>query len=411
MTTTEAPTSATAASDWQMALLDRMIAHQQAGNTTDLADDIYRNPIEKYVSPARYDHEVDALFRGLPIVACLSADVREPGEYVTLSIADVPILVARGEDGVLRAFRNVCRHRGACVAEGRGRVAKTFVCPYHAWSYRLDGRLVAATHRAGFAGMDKADNGLSPVACGEAAGIVFVSLEHDPATFDAAAWLGGAASELTSFGLEHYHRTEVRTSDRAMNWKLMFDTFGEVYHVEHLHRTTIHPLIQSNNCAFDTWGPHARLGIARWAMNDQIDRPREERELLSAATVLYYLLPNTLLIQQVDHVELYQIFPDGPGRSSAVISLYAPEKPATDKAREYWKRNLDLLVKVTETEDFVMCEQIQRSFASGAQEAIQFGRNEPALIHYHSTLDRLLDQRQAAGGQPVSLGAGLAAGR
>ncbi len=411
MTTTDTPTLATAAPEWQLALLDRMMAHQQAGNTTDLADDIYRNPIDKYVSPARHDHEVDALFRALPIVACLSADVREAGEYVTLSIADVPILVTRGEDGVLRAFRNVCRHRGACVAEGRGQVPKTFVCPYHAWSYRLDGRLVAATHRAGFAGMDKADNGLSPVACGEAAGVVFVSLEHDPATFDASAWLGGAASELASFGLERYHRTEVRTSDRAMNWKLMFDTFGEVYHVEHLHRNTIHPLIQSNNCAFDTWGPHARLGIARWAMNGQIDRPREERELLSAATVLYYLLPNTLLIQQVDHVELYQIFPDGPGRSSAVISLYAPEKPATDKAREYWKRNLDLLVKVTETEDFVMCEQIQRSFASGAQEAIQFGRNEPALIHFHSTLDRLLAERPGAGGQPVTLGAGLAAGR
>ena len=397
---------------WKLALLDRMMAHHEAGNTTDLAPEMYRNRIDKYVRADRYEAEIDGLFRGLPMVACMTADVTEPGDYVTLSVADVPILVTRGEDGVLRAFRNVCRHRGACVAEGRGRVAKTFTCPYHAWSYRLDGRLVNPTHKAGFAGLDKGENGLSPVACGESAGIVFVHLEGDPETFDASAWLGGAATELAGFGFEHYHRTETRTTTRAMNWKLMLDTFGEVYHVEHLHRTTIHPLIQSNNTLFDSWGPHGRMGVCRWAMNDLVDRPRDEWDLLPVATLVYYLLPNTVLIQQVDHLELYQIFPDGPESCTALVSLYAPEEPVTEKARNYWRRNLDLLMQVTETEDFLMCEQIQRSFASGAQEAIQFGRNEPALIHFHTMLDTLLAQRaDAEAGHPVALSSGIAAGR
>ena len=375
---------------WQLALLDRMLAHHKAGNTTDMVADVYRNTVDKYVRPDRYAAEVRDLFHGLPVVACMTVDVRNPGDYVTLSIGDVPILVARGEDGEVRAFRNVCRHRGACVAEGRGHTAKTFTCPYHAWSYRLDGRLVATTHKAGFAGVDKADNGLSPVACGESAGMVFVQLNGDPATFDAAAALGGAASELASFGFDTYHRTETRITTRAMNWKLMFDTFGEVYHVEHLHRQTIHPLIQSNNSCFDSWGIHGRMAVARWAMNDLVDRPRDEWELAPVATLVYYLLPNTVLIQQVDHVELYQIFPDGPNTCTAMVSLYAPTEPVTEKAQAYWKRNLDLLMEVTETEDFVMCEQIQRSFASGAQQSIQFGRNEPGLIHFHSTLDGLL---------------------
>lgn len=375
---------------WQLGLLDRMMDHHRGGNTTDMGGEVYRNRIDKYVRPDRYAAELTGLFRGVPVVACLAADVAKPGDYVTLSIADVPVLVVRGDDGVLRAFRNVCRHRGACVAEGRGHTDKTFMCPYHAWSYRLDGRLVAMTHRAGFAGVDKADNGLSPLACGEAGGVVFVHLDGDPATFDAAAWLGGAAAELGSFGFENYTRTETRTSSRAMNWKLMFDTFGEVYHVEHLHRHTIHPLIQSNNSCFDQWGTHARLAVARWAMNDLESRPREEWQLGLAATLIYYLLPNTILTYQVDHMELYQIFPDGPDRCVALVSLYAPEEPTTEKARAYWKRNLDLLMQVTETEDFLMCEQIQRSFGSGAQEFIQFGRNEPALTHFHSTIDRLI---------------------
>ena len=378
---------------WQLALLDRMMAHHRAGNTTDMVGEVYRNRIDKYVRPDRHEAELATLFRGLPVVACLAADVANTGDYVTLSIADVPVLVVRGEDGVVRGFRNVCRHRGACVAEGRGHTDKTFMCPYHAWSYRLDGRLVAMTHKAGFAGVDKSENGLSPVACGVAGGVVFVHLDGDPATFDAAQWLGGAAGELDSFGLEGYHRTETRTTSRAMNWKLMFDTFGEVYHVEHLHRQTIHPLIQSNNSCFDSWGVHARLSVARWIMNDLDNRPRAEwraEDLPPAVTLIYYLLPNTVLVHQVDHIEMYQIFPDGPDKCNALVSLYAPNEPITDKSKAYWKRNLDLLMQVTETEDFIMCEQIQRSFSSGAQEYIQFGRNEPALIHFHSTIDRLL---------------------
>ena len=403
---------------WQLALLDRMLAHHEAGNTTDMMPDVYRNRVDKYVRADRCEAEIERLFRGLPIVACLTADVRGVGDYVTISVADVPVVVVRGEDGEIRAFRNVCRHRGACVADGRGHTDKTFTCPYHAWSYRLDGRLVATTHRAGFAGVEKAENGLSPVACGEAAGVVFVHLEGDPQNFDASAWLGGVASELASFGLENYHRTETRTTTRNMNWKLMFDTFGEVYHVEHLHRQTIHPLIQSNNSAFDSWGNHARMAVARWSLNELVDRPRDEWNLLPCVTLVYYLLPNTVLIQQVDHFELYQIIPDGPDRCHALVSLYTPEESTTDKAKAYWARNLDLLMRVTETEDFVMCEQIHRSFSSGAQESIQFGRNEPALIHYHSTLDQLLGLEtavaeplnRAARPMDVPVGAGVSGG-
>src|SRR5690349_179359 len=132
--------------DGQLAILDRVMAHRAAGNTTDMAPAMYENPVEVYTDPQRYEREVHRLFRGSPIVACMTADVARPGDYVTLSLTDVPILVARGADGVVRAFRNVCRHRGACVVEGRGEGAKSFMCPYHGWSYRPDGRLVNPTH-------------------------------------------------------------------------------------------------------------------------------------------------------------------------------------------------------------------------------------------------------------------------
>jgi phenylpropionate dioxygenase-like ring-hydroxylating dioxygenase large terminal subunit len=392
--------------DLQLQILDRVMAHRAAGNTTDMADDMYANRVDKYVREDRYAAEVDRLFRKGPVLACLSCDVKEPGDYLALSIADVPVLVARGDDGKVRAFRNVCRHRGACVAGPgpgeehvpvtRGHTPKSFMCPYHAWTYGLDGRLVAVTHKAGFEGLDKSQNGLSELGCGEAAGLVFVQLEGASGPIDANAWLGGMADELEGFGLGGYFHTETRTSDRQMNWKLMFDTFGEVYHIQSLHLKTIHPLIQSQNSVFDGFGPHGRITATRWSITELDDRPRDDWQLLPHVTLVYHIVPNTVLIQQVDHVELYQIFPDGPGRSKALISLYAPTEPATESARDHWRRNLDLLLKVTETEDFIMCEQIQTSFGSGAQQAITFGRNEPGLIHYHRSLDRLLGLEEPA---------------
>ena len=120
----------------------------------------------------------------------MTADVARPGDFVTLSLTDVPILVARGADGVVRAFRNVCRHRGACVAEGRGEGAKSFMCPYHGWSYRLDGRLVNPTSRQGFEGLDRGEHGLAEMACDEAAGFVFVQVDGAPGTLDADGLAG-----------------------------------------------------------------------------------------------------------------------------------------------------------------------------------------------------------------------------
>lgn len=386
--------------DLQLQLLDRVMAHRAAGHTTDLAEDMYANRVDKYVREDRYEAEINALFRSSPVVACMSADVRNTGDFVALSIADVPVLVVRGGDGVVRAFRNVCRHRGACVAGpgpgedaeviSRGTAPRSFLCPYHAWSYGLDGRLIAVTNKPGFEGFDRAANGLSPLGCGETAGIVFVQLEGAAGPIDAKAWLSGMTNELEGFGFEHYFRTETRTCERAMNWKLMFDTFGDVYHVGALHLRTIAPLIYSQNSIFDAFGPHGRMSATRKSIDALDTLPREDWELLPHVTLVYHIVPNTVLIQQVDHMELYQIFPDGPGRSRALISLYAPTEPRSESAREHWRRNLDLLVRVTETEDFVMCEQIQTSFASGAQQAITFGRNEPGLIHYHRSIDRLL---------------------
>jgi phenylpropionate dioxygenase-like ring-hydroxylating dioxygenase large terminal subunit len=386
--------------DLQLELLDRVMAHRQNGST-DLFPASHREPVERYISPARADVEQQGLFRTRPVLACLSCDVAKPGDYFTLTVAGVPLLITRSADGQVHALRNVCRHRGAQVASGRGSTAKVFTCPYHAWSYGLDGRLAAVTSRSGFDDVDKLCLGLSPVAVAEGHGLVFVRLEGDEPV-DVSAWLAGVEREIGGFALAGYHHVETRTNTRRINWKLTFDTFCEVYHIQSLHKATIAPLIMSNAALFDSFGPHGRIVASRWSIADLEARPREEWDLVPHSTLIYLLAPNSVLVYQQDHVELWQIFPgEDVDHSTMLIHLYAPESPDTERARSYWRKNMDLLMQVTDTEDFIMCEQIQASFRSGAQETITFGRNEPGLIHYHRSLEKLLtsvDQAALAAG-------------
>jgi phenylpropionate dioxygenase-like ring-hydroxylating dioxygenase large terminal subunit len=385
----------------QLQLIDRIMAHRAAG-TTDLAEASYRNPVSQYTDPFRLDQERQLLFRRTPVLACMTADVREPGDYVTLDVDDVPVLVVRGGDGVVRAFRNVCRHRGACVADGRGNSPKVFTCPYHSWSYDHGGTLVSLPGRAGFADVDRSTMGLSPLACGEAHGFVCIRLEGD-GPVDVDEWLCGAQVDLAPFGLEGWHHVETRFNRRRMNWKLMVDTFCEAYHIQSLHRSTIAPTIMSSASLFDGWGPHGRMTVSRWSVSELDDQPRDSWDTMPHVTLVYVLMPNVVLIYQQDHVELWQIFPHGTDESSAIVTLYAPEPADTERAQKRWKKAMDLLLQVTDTEDFIMCEQIQISFRSGAQDAITFGRNEPTLIHFHRSLDQQL------GVAPLTVGA-IAAG-
>ena len=135
------------------AVIERVLSHVRDG-TTDEGDEVWREPVENYRSEERLRREL-ALLRRLPVPFCPSAALREPGAYVARQAAGVPILAVRGKDGKVRAFRNACRHRGlAEVASGMG-CAKAFVCPYHGWTYGLDGRLARVQHERGFPDLDK----------------------------------------------------------------------------------------------------------------------------------------------------------------------------------------------------------------------------------------------------------------
>jgi phenylpropionate dioxygenase-like ring-hydroxylating dioxygenase large terminal subunit len=376
----------------QLELAQVLHAYVKNGATA-LAPDIYRNPVRVYSDPARAREERERLFRGLPIFVGLSCRLPEPGNYLAEEIAGVPVLLSRGQDGKLRAFANICRHRGAPVASGCGK-ARVFSCPYHGWTYGLDGKLVGLPEQGSFPGVDKATHGLAPLPAGERHGMMFACLTPGQPELDVDAHLTGLGEEFEAYGFGKYHFLAGEFMAPAINWKFGIDTFLEAYHLAALHRTTVAPLIRGNLGAFDAYGDHGRMTFLRFSSTAWDDKPAAEWEVLPHIIAVYRLMPNTVLVFQSDHLETWRMLPgETPSQCRIEFAFYTPEPVDTDKARGYWKKNYDLAIRTVLDEDFALGEKMQRGFMSGLQPEVVYGRNEPALIHFHQRLRAALGER------------------
>lgn len=369
----------------QVAQLHKIFRYLDTG-TTAMGEAAYKQPVSDYICSEQAAREHETLFRASPLLTALSCEMPGSGDYVTDDHSGVPILVVRGRDGRVNAFINVCRHRGARVADGCGGGKSAFTCPYHAWTYDLGGHLVSIPFKEGFEAVEKATSGLMPLPVVEKYGMIWVT-PSPGATPDIDAHLAEMAEDLSAFRLEGYSHYETRTLRADLNWKLVIDTFLETYHLNVLHKTTIAPILHNNLCAFDGMGRNLRMIGVRKTINALRNFPESEWDLVRHSALVYVLFPNTVFIMQGDHLETWRVYP-GANVDEAVmrVSLYTPEPAETDKAKAYWDRNMDLLMATVMEEDFPLARNIQRDFHSGAQAALTFGANEPALAHFHRSV-------------------------
>ncbi len=379
----------------QAALLQRIFLHLDAG-TTDMSAAPFLNPVSSYTSAARVADERAVLFRQEPLLVGLSTDAPARGSWFTQEDGEVPLLVTRGDSGVLHAFANVCRHRGARVAEGRGDGPGRFTCPWHGWTYDDRGRVLSQPCREGFPGMDENAGSLLRLPVAERHGLIFVRPTAGE-EIDVDAHLDGAERELAPFDLARHVPFARRRLERRLNWKLVIDTFLEAYHVPALHERTLSPAILGSPALWDAFGRGGRMIAVRRSVTKVRDLPEAERDLLDHAVILYLLFPNTILIHQRDHVEVVQAWPgfSGPDSSDIVFALYTPGPIANEKARRHFQTNFDLLVGVIDDEDLTIGQQVQRGFHSGAHPEVVYGRNEPGLAHFHASIRAKLDGRTA----------------
>ena len=377
----------------QVAILKRLMAYVDAGTTCE-APAPWRNDVSVYASQERLDDEMRLLFRGRPLMVGMSADWPNPGDYRTDDYAGVPMLIARGRDGHLRAFLNVCRHRGAKVACGQGK-ASVFSCPYHAWTYDLEGKLRGIPEERSFPGVRAERPSLVALPISEKHGMVWVIptvAKDGDATFDLDPWLNGLGAEFESYGFGSYHLWDRRVVEETMNWKILVDTFHESYHIGFLHRDSLTGILHTNVADFEGFGPNLRLVFARKKLDRLKAQPESTWDLMWNTATVYTLFPNTVFVTQGDHIEVHRIFPraDRPDRAVMETSLYVPKPPVTAEEKEHWRKNMDLVMKVVTTEDFPAGRSMQIGFDSGAQSQVVYGRNEPAMIHFHRSMDEVI---------------------
>ena len=217
-----------------------------------------------------------------------------------------------------------------------------------------------------------------PVA--EKYGLIFVTpTPGEPIDID--AMLAGLGEDIESYGIGSMAHQETRVVRRRMNWKLVSDTFWEAYHIKVLHAQNVAPLFFKNLAMFDAFGRNTRYIGVRKSIEKLRDLPEEKWDLIPHTTILMNLFPNTILVMQSDHAEVYRIFPAGAhvGESVATISILAPEPSPK------WSRTMDLLHGVVD-QDFTLGEGIQHGFESGALRKVMYGRYENALEHFHRSI-------------------------
>lgn len=379
---------------WQD-LFERLLAVMEARpSPASAAPQAFLDPAI-YASSQRFEAERARIFRRQPICLGHVAQFAAPGSVMAREILGVPLLIARGADGVVRVFLNVCRHRGAALLEATGEVCtrRSLVCPYHAWTYRLDGSLANLPGRESFASFDPADHGLRELPSTIRHGLLFAMLDPEAPPVDVTAWLGGIDDDLAELRLGEHHFFRQNAVRRATNWKLVMDAFIEVYHVKRLHAGTIGPYFADGMGVADTPGSHIRYLVARDTTEVIRGLPPRAWSPQVHATLVHLIFPNTIMVYHPDYVSHIGVYPEAADQSLFVHTMLVPEAPADAKAHAHWARSFDLIDGgVFNGEDLVVCESIQRGLSCGANERLVLGGLEQNLRHFHATVEAALAQ-------------------
>jgi len=376
----------------QLRVIRGLMRHLDNGTNVDAGGQV-RNPVSAYTDGRLAAKEWREFFLNHVQVLGLSGDLPGPATFFTSNDLGKPVLCTRDRDGRFHAFLNVCRHRGTIVETSpRGR-RTVFSCPFHAWSYSPTGDLVAVPQEHQFGPVDRRCHSLVPLPAEERHGLLFVHPDPE-ASIDLDAALGDLAGELESWRLGQYVYQYATTYDHAMNWKLAIDTFGETYHFNVLHKDTLANNLYGNVQMYDTYDRNHRMALCLRNIDTLRDVPESEWDVLKAALPVYYLFPNIQLIMGGGGPTLVRVYPDGenPHQSRSQVSFYLHPKikemeldPTQRERYQDVETRMHSFADVIEKEDYVAAASSHLGALSGAQDHFLFGRNEPALHHYHNT--------------------------
>jgi phenylpropionate dioxygenase-like ring-hydroxylating dioxygenase large terminal subunit len=381
----------------QVRLMKQLIAHLDAGTNVD-AGGLMRHSTTTYTDPDQAEQEHAEFFLGTPQCVGMSCDLAEPGAFLTHNDLGVPILATRDDSGRFRAFVNSCRHRGAIVeSEPRG-TKRRFTCPFHSWSYDTSGALAGMPKPGHFGDVAQECTDLVALPAEERHGLLFVHPDPD-GELDLDRLLGDWFNdEFPTWNFGQLVPINRDAYDMACNWKLAMDTFGETYHFSSLHKDTLFNTFHGNVQCYDEDGHNHRMILCRREIDTMRLQPEEEWDLTVAGLPVYWIFPNVIVMPFRFGCFLVRAYPHqgDPGRHLSRVDFYMRSELADadgEEARavnEFISTVAQTFADIIRDEDYAMGESQQTSANAGTLGHVVFGRNEPALHHYHQTYARKL---------------------
>lgn len=345
-------------------------------STTDKGEATWKEPVENYISKKRLKCELEVL-KSRTIVYCPSSAIGKPGEFLARDAAGIPLLVVRGLDGKVRAFRNACRHRGVQLANGQG-CARALVCPYHGWAYGLDGSLKSIPHEYGFPDVDKATRGLVSVSCLESNGLVFIN-QNPHANIE---------NDICSVPKLLPDNCRLLNSDNQIvkaNWKLYLESSLEGYHIRQTHKNTFFPVQYDNLTVVEAFGENSRVAFPYQAIEGLRHKKQVDISVDGRLTYVYHLFPNVVIstfpgcmqvvvLEPIDETTTrqytYLVSDINENEAERVEAVFEGQKFAAKGA----------------IEDLEIVLSAQQGLLSGANEFLEFGLFETAILRLHTHL-------------------------
>lgn len=362
--------------------------------TTSLADSVMEIDVKEYTSPEMFEQEKLELFRNYAQFVGPSCMLPNPGDYFTFDDTGIPILIVRTHEGGLNAFVNICSHRGAPVAaecSGQAKKTKMFSCPYHGWSYNLDGELIGVPFgNEGFDTIDRSTLGLKALQVEEKYGMIFVMPNPDK-TFDIDEVLGGLNERLSDFGLDDHYYLGAKQVYTDFSWKLNMDTFHEYYHFEYLHPESIATMVYSNTANYLQYGRNHSMASPSLQINELKDLPEDQWEPRKYSSYVNFIFPNTVIFVVEDHFQTWRVYPISPDRSVVYHSMFIPSEPKDAQERKNFEDYFQMINDVAVAEDYGLVDKIHRGLSAGIERKVILGRNEPGVQNMHRQLKSLLN--------------------
>ena len=333
-----------------------------------------------FVSPEVFAEEQEKIFSKQWVLVGHQGELAKAGDYLVAEVASESLVIVRDKGGEVHGFYNVCRHRGTRLREDRNGRLSAIQCPYHAWTYGLDGRLLAAPHMDDVPGFDKADYSLRAVNLALWEGFIFVNLGNSPAPPE--EWFAPLAGKFSHWNLAKLRPAKRIEYDVRANWKLMFENYSECYHCPGVHPmlSKVSPYDSAENDLAE--GPFLggfmsiNKGKSLTMSGNACAFPvKEEEGEEEKQRVFYYsIFPNMLLSMHPEYVMVHELWPQSPERTLILCDwFFHPEafdradfNP--DDAIEFWD--------MTNRQDWHVCELSQQGIASRVYEPGPYSSRE-----------------------------------